>query len=84
MQTKTSASTESFLARIPPATFSIRRASFYQDKGEVRPGGLLVPYPRCLQLVVHGPLKRLNHFGLSASGTEKRWTCSSPAGRMNG
>ena len=49
----------------------------------MRPGDLLVPYPRCLQLVVHG-LKRLNHFGLSDSGTEKRWTCSSPAGRMNG
>ncbi len=54
MQTKTSATTESLLARIPPATSSVRRASFYQDKGEVRPGGLLVPYPRCLQLVVHG------------------------------
>src|SRR5918995_2440286 len=55
MQTKTSASTESVLARIPPVTSSARRASLslYQDKGEVRPGGLLVPYPRCLQLVVH-------------------------------
>jgi hypothetical protein len=83
MQTETSATTESLLAHIPPATSSVRRASFYQDKGEVRPGGLLVPYPRCLQLVVHG-LKRLNHFGLSASATEERWTCFSPAGRMNG
>ena len=57
MQTKTSASTGSSLALIPPTTSSVRRAaslSFYQDKGKVRPGGLLVPYPWCFQLVVHG------------------------------